>query len=73
MERSQAGGRYRVVRSDRDAGSVRQGDEVVILPVEDVLARAELLALPTVRRIAREGRRSVVLVPLDEWRRTFPE
>jgi hypothetical protein len=66
-----AGG-YRLVRSDRGAGPVRVGDEVVVIPVEDVVARPELLELPTVRRVAREGRKSVVLVPLAEWRAKFP-
>jgi hypothetical protein len=43
-----------------------------VLPVEDVLADAALLALPTVRRVARAGLRGVVLVPLEEFAGAFP-
>jgi hypothetical protein len=63
---------YRVVPSRRAVRGVRVGDPVVVLPVEDVLADAALLALPTVRRVARAGLRGVVLVPLEEFAGAFP-
>ena len=62
---------FRVVPSNRHAGGVRPGDPVVLLPVEAVLDDARLLELPTVRRLARNGLRGVVLVPLAEWRERF--
>lgn len=62
-----AGG-YRVVPCKRRVRGIREGEQVVLLPVEAILADAQLLALPTVRRVAREGFRGVVLMPLAEWR-----
>jgi hypothetical protein len=59
-------GPLRVVRSDRAAGDVDVGDLVAIVAADHVAAAPRLLELPTVRRLARAGRRSIVLVPLAE-------
>ncbi len=67
-----AGGHH-VVRCNRRVRGIGKGDLVVVLPIEAVLADAQLLGLPTVRRVAREGLRSVVLVPLAEWRERFAD
>ncbi len=65
--------RYRVVRAGRAVDGVAHPEPMVKLPVEDVLADAELLALPTVRRAATSGHRQAptILVPLSEWDAAF--
>ena len=62
---------FRVVPCGRSVRGIRAGDPVVIVPVEAVLSDVRLLGLPTVRRVAREGRRGVVLVPLGEFSGAF--
>jgi hypothetical protein len=66
-------GPLRIVKSKRAAGAVDVGDLVAIVPTDAIAARPLLLELPTVRRLAASGRRSIVLVPLDEVTRTFGE
>jgi len=62
---------FRVVPCGRSVRGIRAGDPVVLVPVEAILADVRLLGLPTVRRVAREGRKGVVLVPLDEFSEVF--
>ena len=64
-------GPLRLVRSDRAAGAVDVRDLVAIVPTDAIPESPRLLELPTVRRLARAGRRGVVLVPVDEVARTF--
>jgi len=64
---------FRVVPSGRSIRGIRAGDPVVLVPIEAVLADVRLLGLPTVRRVARAGRRGVVLVPLGEFASAFPD
>jgi phage head maturation protease len=63
---------FRVVPCGRSVRGIRAGDPVVLVPVETTLADVRLLGLPTVRRVARYGLRDVVLVPVEEWRESFP-
>ena len=58
---------FRVVPCRRRVHGIREGDPVVLLPVEAVVADVTLLRLPTVRRMAAAGMRGCVLVPLSEW------
>ena len=62
---------FRVVPCGRSVRGIRAGDPVVLVPVEAILTDVRLLGLPTVRRVAREGRKGVVLVPLDEFSGAF--
>jgi hypothetical protein len=64
-------GPLRVVASKRSAGAVDIGDLVAIVATDAIATCPRLLELPTVRRLARAGRKSVVLVPVDEVARTF--
>ena len=64
-------GPLRIVKSNRAAGSVGVGDLVAIVPTDAIPGHPRLLDLPTVKRLARNGMRSIVLVPVDEVTLTF--